>query len=172
MIPFQPMGHSSLQLHDHCFPFWQGTSTAPAAACHMPGAGSTGTPAGGCAPNRWQQKRSCSATCAMPLMLRHHSIFQGLEDKGIPLPWERAPAASTEAVPSSSPGMKGGPECTQTESSSAYSDLAISDLGSCAPCSSCSTGFFATSSSPLTGHQGTQAYGSHSPDLYILPPVL
>lgn len=48
-------------------------------------------------------------------MLEDYSTFQGLEDKGIFLPWEMAPAASLEAVPSSSSGMKGSPECTCTQ---------------------------------------------------------
>lgn len=58
-----------------------------------------------------------------PLMLGHHSIFQGLEDKGISLAWERATAASPEAVPSSSPAMKGDPERTKGSSAAIWQSV-------------------------------------------------
>lgn len=98
------------------FCIWRETTTAPAATRCLPRAGSLGSScqlmggrAGGCGPNRWWQKRSCSATCAAPLMPGQHGIFQSLGDKGTSLSQERAPAASPEAVPSSSTRVKGGP---------------------------------------------------------------
>ena len=119
---FQPMCHSSLCLLDHHFASGEKLQQHQLPRARMPRAGSTGSPyqltggcAGGCAPNRWWQKRSCSATCAVPLVPGHHGIFQSLEDKGTSLSQERAPAASPEAVPSSSPRVKGDPGGTQRD---------------------------------------------------------
>lgn len=139
-------------------------------SCCMPRAGSTGSPyqltggcAGGCAPNRWWQKRSCSATCAVPLVPGHHGIFQSLEDKGTSLSQERAPAASPEAVPSSSPRVKGDPGGTKRDTGLLQPPQRFgnqSDLGPQAQCSSCSAGFFATPSSPLNRHISSPAQRS------------
>lgn len=119
----------------------------------MPGAGSTGTPAGSCAPNRCQQRRSCSAIHAMPLMLGHH--FRALRIEAF-LFHGSEPLQQAQRLPPALHLKRREAQNAQGGLLSLHSDLAIRDLGPWAWCSSCSTGFFATSSSLLTRQQGTQ----------------
>lgn len=136
----------------------------------------------------WQHRHSCRRLCSKQVAAEKELLcylchatdakglqplcFQGLEDKGIFLPWETTPAASLGAVPSSSSGMKGSPECTQTEGSSAYEVIWQSvtwghghgalpaPLDSLLP-------YLQFTSDGAAGNSGTD---SHFSDLHILPP--